>query len=154
MGEKMLKEGDKAPDFSLKGTDGKTYKLSDFEGKNVVLYFYPKDDTTGCTIEAKGFNEMLASFKKIDTEIIGVSKDSIESHQKFCNKYSLKFLLLSDPENKVIELYDAYGNKGAFGMGTIRKTYIIDKKGMIIKIFGRVHADGHNEEVMSVLKGA
>src|ERR1700688_1261273 len=143
----MVSEGSKAPDFSLKGTDGKTYKLSDFKGKIVVLYFYPKDDTPGCTAEAKGFNESLSEFKKMGAEIIGVSKDDLDSHKRFCDKYSLDFLLLSDPELGVIKSYDAYGDKGIFGMGVLRKTYIIDKNGTIIKIFGKVHALGHNKEV-------
>jgi len=147
----MLEEGSKAPDFSLKGTDGKTYKLSDFKGRIVVLYFYPNDDTTGCTIEAKAFSESLDDFRKRGAEIIGVSKNDIESHKKFCDKYSLKLLLLSDPDSKIIKMYDSYGNKGAFGFGTIRKTFIIDKSGTIIKIFGKVHALGHDKEVMSYL---
>src|SRR5271170_1344459 len=113
----MLSEGSKAPDFGLKGNDGKSHRLSDFRGKDVVLYFYPGDDTTGCTIEAKGFNESLDRFRKRGAEIIGVSKDSVESHRKFCGKYSLRFLLLSDPESKIIKMYDSYGNKGAFGFG-------------------------------------
>jgi len=148
----MLAEGSKAPDFNLKGTDGKNYKLSDFKGKVVVLYFYPKDDTSGCTIEANGFNESLEEYRKLGAEIIGVSNDSIESHKKFCDKYSLKFLLLSDPDRKVIKVYDSYGDKGAFGWGTIRNTYVIDKNGNIVKIFRKVHADGHNVEVLSLLK--
>lgn len=146
-----MAEGSKAPDFSLKGTDGKNYKLSDFKGKNVVLYFYPKDNTTGCTLEAKAFNESLEKYRKLGVEIIGVSKDSIDSHKKFCDMYSLKFLLLSDPDSRVIKMYGAYGDKGAFGFGTIRTTYIIDKSGTIVKIFNRVHAQGHNEEVLSLL---
>ena len=147
----MLQEGSKAPDFSLKGTDGKSYKLSDFKGKTVVLYFYPNDDTTGCTIEAKGFNESLDKFRNLGAVIVGVSKNSIESHKKFCDKYSLKFLLLSDPDSKIIKMYDSYGDKGIFGFGTLRKTYIIDKSGNITKIYKKVHAIGHSEEVLSLI---
>jgi peroxiredoxin Q/BCP len=146
-----IREGAKAPDFSLKGSDGKTHTLSEFRGKNVVLYFYPKDDTPGCTIEAKGFNKAVETLDKIDTVIVGISKDNLDSHKKFCNKYSLKFLLLSDPDSKVIALYDAYGDKGIFGMGTLRKTYIIDKTGNISKIFGKVRPLGHMKEVVSAI---
>ncbi len=147
----MITEGSKAPDFSLNGTDGKTHKLSEFRSKSVVLYFYPRDDTPGCTVEAKGFNKYLEKFRKLGAEVIGISNDSIDSHRKFCSKYSLNFLLLSDPENKVIKMYDAYGNKGVFGWGTLRKTYIIDKKGIIVKIFSKVHPLGHDAEVASIL---
>lgn len=146
-----IREGAKAPDFELKGSDNKVHKLSDFKGKNIVLYFYPRDDTPGCTIEAKGFNKAVETLEKIDTVIIGISKDDLDSHKKFCNKYSLKFLLLSDPESKVIKLYDAYGDKGIFGMGTLRKTYIIDKSGSIKKVFNKVRPLGHNKEVVSAL---
>ncbi len=146
-----IREGSKAPDFSLHGSDGKVHTLSDFKGKNVVLYFYPKDDTPGCTIEAKGFNKAVETLDKINTVIIGISKDDLDSHKKFCNKYSLKFLLLSDPDSKVIKLYEAYGDKGVFGMGTLRKTFIIDKSGNIIKIFGKVRPLGHNKEVLSAI---
>jgi peroxiredoxin Q/BCP len=147
----MIEEGKRAPDFKLKGTDGKTYSLSDFTGKYVVLYFYPKDDSTGCTIEAKGFNKAQENFKKLNAVVIGISKDSIDSHKKFCDKYSLKFLLLSDPDNKVIKEYGAYGDRGAFGVGTLRKTFIIDKKGNVIKIFNKVRALGHEKEVTEIL---
>lgn len=146
-----IREGARAPDFELKGSDNKAHRLSDFKGKNVVLYFYPRDDTPGCTIEAKGFNKAVETLEKIDTVIIGISKDDLDSHKKFCNKYSLKFLLLSDPESKVIKLYDAYGDKGIFGMGTLRKTYIIDKGGNIKKIFNKVRPLGHNKEVITAL---
>lgn len=149
----MIKEGQNAPDFSLQGSDGKMHRLSDFKGKNLVLYFYPRDDTPGCTIEARGFNELLEKYDKLGAAIVGISTDGIDSHKKFCDKYSLRFLLLSDPDSNVIKKYDAYGNKGVFGFGTIRKTYIIDKKGKIAKIFGKVQAIGHNQEVLSVLGG-
>lgn len=147
----MISEGSKAPDFNLKGSDGKMHRLSDFKGKYVVLYFYPKDDTSGCTIEAKGFNAALGEFKKLGAEVIGVSKDDLDSHKKFCDKYSLSFLLLSDPGLEMIKSYDSYGDKGIFGMGTFRKTFVIDKKGTIIKIFGKVHPLGHDKEVLEIL---
>lgn len=147
----MLEEGSKAPDFELTGTDGKKYRLSSFRGRNVVLYFYPKDDTSGCTIEAKGFNESLDQLRKMGAEVIGISNDSIESHMRFCDKYSLKLLLLSDPGSEVIKLYEAYGDKGALGFGTLRKTYIIDRDGTIKKIFKKVQPQGHNMEVISTL---
>ncbi len=147
----MLKEGSKAPDFTLTGTDGKSYSLSDFKGRNVVLYFYPRDDTPGCTIEAKGFNESLDEMRRLGAEIIGVSKDDVDSHKRFCEKYSLKFLLLSDPESKVIKMYGAYGDRGVFGQGTLRKTFIINKEGKVALIFERVKALGHNKEVLAAL---
>ncbi len=147
----MLKKGSKAPDFRLKGSDGRMHRLADFKGKDVVLYFYPKDDTPGCTIEAKGFNRSLARFKKAGAEIIGVSKDSVDSHRNFCSKYSLKFLLLSDPRSTVIKKYGAYGSRGIFGMGTLRKTFIIDKSMRITKIYNKVNALGHDREVISFL---
>ena len=149
----MIAEGKAAPDFELKSADGSSHRLSDFRGKKVVLYFYPKDDTPGCTIEAKQFNESLEEFRKLGAEIIGISKDDLASHKKFCDKYSLKFLLLSDPDSSVIKQYEAYGNRGIFGAGTLRKTFLIDQTGTIIKIFEKVNALGHDKEVMSVLKG-
>ena len=149
----VMRTGAKAPDFSLKGSDGKTHALSEFKGKNVVLYFYPKDDTPGCTIEAKGFNKAVETLGKIDTIIVGISKDDLDSHKKFCNKYSLKFLLLSDPGSKVIRLYDAYGERGIFGKGTLRKTYIIDRSGNIAKIFEKVRPLEHTKEVVSAIAG-
>ncbi|MGI0100263.1 MAG: peroxiredoxin [Candidatus Micrarchaeaceae archaeon] len=147
----MIKVGSKAPDFKLKAPDGRAYGLADFKGKDVVLYFYPKDDTPGCTIEAKGFNKSLEKLRKRGADVIGISKDSMESHKKFCDKYSLRFLLLSDPDSKVIKKYGAYGDRGIFGPGTLRKTYIIDAKGKIAKIFDKVNPLGHDTAVMSAL---
>jgi peroxiredoxin Q/BCP len=146
-----IREGAKAPDFSLRGSDGKMHTLAEFKGKNVVLYFYPKDDTPGCTIEAKGFNKAVETLSKIDTIIVGISKDDLDSHKKFCSKHSLRFLLLSDPDSKVIKLYEAYGDKGIFGMGTLRKTYIIDRNGNIAKIFAKVRPLEHTKEVVSAI---
>ncbi len=148
----MIKENSKAPDFSLKGSDGKTHSLSEFKGKYLVLYFYPKDNTPGCTTEAKCFNRGMSALKSMNAEIVGVSSDSIDSHNKFSSKYELGFLLLSDPDHKTIKEYGAYGDRGVFGKGTLRKTYIIGKDGTILKIFEKVKPDGHDEEVASFLK--
>ena len=148
----MVHEGEKAPDFELVGSDGKKHTLKEFEGKSLVLYFYPKDDTPGCTTEAKNFNKKLDEVRASGAEVIGVSKDDTKSHEKFCNKYSLNFLLLSDPDSSMIKSYGAYGDRGIFGMGTLRKTYIIDKNGKISKIFEKVKPDKHDMEVLDFLK--
>jgi peroxiredoxin Q/BCP len=147
----MVEANSKAPDFRLKGSDGKEHNLSEFKGKYLVLYFYPKDDTPGCTIEAKGFNKKLEEIRKKGAEIVGVSKDDLKSHDKFCSKYGLEFLLLSDPESKAIKAYGAYGDRGIFGMGTLRNTYIIDKKGKIAKVFEKVNPKGHEDEILEAL---
>ncbi len=148
----MLKEGSKAPEFSLRGSDGKEHRLGEFKGKTVVLYFYPKDDTPGCTIEAKGFNNSLREIRKLGAEVVGISKDGEDSHRRFCGKYSLRFLLLSDPDSKAIKKYGAYGDRGIFGMGTLRTTFIIGKDGKIARIFQKVRALGHEKEVLDALK--
>ena len=147
----MLSENVNAPDFELEGSDGKKHSLKEFNGKNLVLYFYPKDNTPGCTIEAKNFNKNLNEIRSLGAEVVGVSKDDLKSHEKFCGKYSLNFLLLSDPESMMIKSYDAYGDRGIFGMGTLRKTFIIDKNGKIVKIFEKVKPDKHDKEVIEVL---
>ncbi len=147
----MLNVGDPAPEFKLEGTDGKVHTLKEFGGKYLVLYFYPKDDTPGCTTEAKGFNARLDEIRKRGAEVVGVSKDEMESHEKFCSKYGLKLLLLSDPSNTVIGSYDAYGDRGLFGWGTLRKTYIIDKRGKIAKIYPKVQPLGHEKEILEFL---
>lgn len=141
-----------APDFSLNGSDGKIHRLNEFKGRYVVLYFYPRDNTPGCTIEAKGFNKDLKELRKLGAEVIGVSNDSLDSHSKFCSKYSLEFLLLSDPESKVIKSYDSYGNRGVFGLGTLRNTYLINKDGKIAKIFRKVQPMGHSKEVAAAIR--
>ncbi len=150
----MLKEGDKAPDFELDGSDGAKHKLKDYKGKYVVLYFYPKDNTPGCTIEANEFNKKLDDIRKLNAEVIGISKDDLKSHGKFKDKYDLKFLLLSDTESKTIKDYGAYGDRGIFGMGTLRNTYIIGKDGKIAKIYEKVSPKGHASEVIEFLKSA
>jgi len=150
----MLAEVDsKAPDFSLEGSDGDTHSLSDFSGRYLILYFYPKDDTPGCTTEAKGFNKKLEEIERMGATVVGVSADDVQSHNRFCSKYGLRFLLLSDPSHKMIEKYGAYGNKGIFGMGVFRKTVVIDKKGAIIKMFDKVNPVGHEDQIIEFLKG-
>ena len=148
----MLDLNSKAPDFMLDGSDGKKHGLDEFAGKYLVLYFYPKDDTPGCTIEAKGFNAKLEEIEMLGAKIVGVSSDNYESHCKFRDKYGLKFLLLSDPTHEMIKKYDAYGDKGIFGFGVFRKTYIIDKKGNIAKIYPKVNPAGHESEIIDFIK--
>jgi peroxiredoxin Q/BCP len=150
----MIGINSKAPDFELKGSDGKTHKLSEFKGGYLVLYFYPKDDTPGCTTEACGFRDMISDIRKAGAEVVGISSDNVDSHGKFRDKYKLNFLLLSDPESKVIKAFDSYGDRGIFGMGTLRKTFVIDGKGVIVKIFEKVKPEHHNEEVLAFLKSA
>ena len=148
----MISVNSKAPDFRLPGSDGKEHTLGEFKGRYLVLYFYPKDDTPGCTIEAKGFSASLDEIRKLGAEVVGISNDSIESHGKFCGKYGLKHLLLSDHDSGVIKRYDAYGNRGVFGMGTLRKTYIIDKEGRIAMVFDKVKPEGHERQIAAALK--
>jgi peroxiredoxin Q/BCP len=149
-----LREGDVAPDFQLPSSLGKPVRLSSLRGKNVVLYFYPQDDTPGCTREACAFRDNLPKFKGMDAVILGVSKDSLESHGKFIDKYSLNFTLLSDEELKAHKLYDTWREKNNYGRtywGTERSTFVIDGKGRIKKIFRKVKVDGHDAEVMQAV---
>ena len=150
-------EGKKAPAFSLEGSDGKKHSLDDYKGKTVVLYFYPKDDTPGCTKEACGFRDQNSSLKKADTVVLGVSKDSIESHKKFAGKYKLPFTLLSDPKTEVMKKYGAFGKKMMYGkevQGTIRSTVVIGPKGDVLKHWTTVKkAEAHPDEVSAFLKG-
>jgi peroxiredoxin Q/BCP len=153
--EEMIEEGKKAPAFRLKNQDGKTITLTDFKGKNVVLYFYPKDNTSGCTKEACNFRDEFPKFKKLKAKIIGISKDSVESHKKFADKYDLPFDLLSDESKKVLEKYGVWKQKSMYGrkyMGIERTTVVIDKNGKIIKIFPKVKVTDHEKEVLEVLK--
>ncbi|MDE1851700.1 MAG: peroxiredoxin [Candidatus Micrarchaeota archaeon] len=150
----MLDINSDAPDFSLPGSDGKRHTLKEFRGRYLVLYFYPKDDTPGCTIEAKAFTKELGEIRKLDAEVVGVSSDDFESHCRFREKHRLSILLLSDTGSETIKRYDAYGDKGVFGFGTLRKTYIIGKEGRIAKIFGKVQPLGHEKEVIDFLKDA
>ncbi|MDE1869115.1 MAG: peroxiredoxin [Candidatus Micrarchaeota archaeon] len=149
----MVEVGSKAPAFSLKDSSGKVHKLADYKGKKLVVYFYPKDDTPGCTIEAKDFTALLPEIRKAGADVVGISKDSEQSHCDFEEKYKLKVTLLADPDNKTIKAYDAYGDKGIFGMGTIRKTYIIDESGKILKVYPRVQAIGHAKAVLEEIRG-
>ena len=139
----MLELGTKAPEFTLFNQDGEEVSLSNFKGKKVVLYFYSKDNTAGCTKQACGFSEIYPNFLEKGADVIGVSKDSVESHRKFADKYSLKFTLLSDMDKKVIQLYDVWKEKNMYGkksMGVVRTTYLIDEEGMITKAFTKVNA--------------
>jgi len=142
----MVSEGQEAPDFTLKADDGRKVSLGDYRGKNVVLYFYPKDGTPGCTKEALQFRDMIEKFEKEGAVIIGVSKDSVRSHQKFKRKHELPFTLLSDPEGKVLDLYDVWKKKSLYGrtfMGIERTTVLIDEKGIVQKVYRKVKVKGH-----------
>ena len=144
----------KASNFILPSTKNKNFNLKDAAGKFVVLYFYPKDDTPGCTIETNDFNKLLSKFKKLDCEIYGISKDSIKSHDKFREKYKIKFDLLADEELKVLKKYKVWGKKKFMGrefMGIIRTTYLIDKKGKILKVWENVKVKDHAKEVLDTL---
>ena len=150
--ETKLKEGDKAPEFAVPDASGATVRLKDLRGKKVVLYFYPKDDTPGCTKEACAFRDAFAKFKKRGIEVLGVSLDSEKSHQKFAAKYDLPFRLLADTERKVSVVYGTYGEKKFMGrkyMGNHRMTFLIDEKGKIKKIFEKVKPDEHAEQVLA-----
>lgn len=150
-----LKIGDKAPAFKLKNQDAETISISDFKGKPVVLYFYPKDDTPGCTKEACNFRDEFPKFGKLKAEIIGISTDSVESHKKFAEKYKLPFNLLADEKKEIVEKYGVWQEKNMYGkkyMGVVRTTFILDGEGKIRKIFEKVKVDEHNREVMDALK--
>ena len=145
----------KAINFKLASTNKLNYSLKDSLGKYVVLYFYPKDDTPGCTIETNDFNKLSSKFKKLDCEIYGISKDSIKSHEKFKEKYKIKFNLLSDEEIKVIKKYKVWRKKKFMGrefMGIVRTTFLIDKKGKILKIWKNVKVKDHAKEVLKTLE--
>jgi peroxiredoxin Q/BCP len=149
-------QGKKAPAFSLQGSDGKTHSLEDYKGKTVVLYFYPKDDTPGCTKEACGFRDLGGSLKKAGAVVLGVSKDGVDSHNKFAAKYKLPFTLLSDPKTEVMKKYGAFGKKLMYGKtveGTIRSTVVIGPRGEVIKHWPAVRkAEAHPGEVVAYLK--
>ena len=149
-----IAEGKKAPAFTLPDSDGKNVTLKEFLGQKVVLYFYPKDNTSGCNAEACDFNDSLKAFDKIKTKVIGVSKDSQKSHIKFRDKFDLKFTLLSDEEIKIIPKYGIWKEKSMYGrkyMGVERSTFIIDEKGKIEKIFPKVKVNGHVDEILKYL---
>ncbi len=149
-----IEEGSKAPDFTLPTHDGTKLKLSSLKGMPVVLYFYPKDDTPGCTREACGFRDAKARFAKHDAVVLGISPDSPESHEKFHKKYKLPFTLLADEGHKVAEKYGAWREKNMYGkksMGIARSTFVIDAAGKVAKVFKAVKVDGHEEQVLAVL---
>ena len=152
----MLETGTKAPDFTLNDKDGKVVSLSDFMGKKVVLYFYPKDNTPGCTRQACAFAAAYEDFKTLDAVVIGVSKDSEASHRKFAEKYGLPFILLSDPELQAIQAYGVWQEKKNYGkvsMSVVRSTFIIDEKGLIEKVMPKVKPDTNAAEILAYLKG-
>jgi len=147
----MLKEGDKAPEFTAKNQNGEDLKLSDFRGQRVVLYFYPKDDTPGCTKEACSLRDSFDVFEEKGIKILGVSNDDEKKHQKFISKYSLPFDLLADTDKTLVNLYGVYGEKSMYGkkyMGINRKTFLIDENGKIAKIFDKVKVAEHATEVL------
>ena len=151
---KGLQVGEKAPDFSVLDQNGKETTLSQFKGKWVVLYFYPKDDTPGCTVEAIDFTKYLPNFEKINAQILGVSCDSCESHQKFIKKQNLKITLLSDSKKEIVKKYSVWGPKSFMGRifdGITRMTFIIDPQGKIARIWPKVKAEGHAEDVQATL---
>jgi peroxiredoxin Q/BCP len=148
----MLKEGDVAPDFTTRDAQGNSIRLSDFRGQRVVLYFYPKDDTPGCTKEACSFRDADDELAKNGIKVFGVSLDSEESHQQFATKYNLPFTLLSDTDHTVSDLYGVYGEQSFAGrkyMGVARKTFLIDEQGSIKKVFDKVNVEAHAAEVMA-----
>jgi len=151
----LIVEGEEAPNFTLRSDDGREVSLSDYRGKKVVLYFYPKDGTPGCTNEAKEFRDNIKDFEKENAAILGVSKDSIESHQKFKKKYNLPFTLLSDPEGNVLDLYGVWKRKSLFGktfMGIERTTFLIDENGIVKKTYQKVRIKGHAQICLLDLK--
>ena len=151
----MLEVGTKAPEFTLPDKDGNTVSLADFAGKKVVLYFYPRDNTPGCTRQACAFAGAYEEFKKINAVVIGISKDSVMSHQKFAEKHGLPFILLSDPELTAIQAYGVWQEKKLYGkvsMGVVRSTFVIDENGMIEKVMPKVKPDTNAAEILTYLK--
>lgn len=150
----MLETGTKAPAFTLPDQNGKEHSLEEFRGKKVILYFYPKDNTPGCTSQACGFGELYPQFTEKGAVVIGISKDSVASHKKFEEKYSLPFLLLSDTELSAIKAYDVWQEKNMYGkktMGIVRTTYLIDETGIIVKAFGKVKAAENPAQMLQTL---
>ena len=152
----MLEIGMNAPDFTLPDKNGTPVTLSDFLGKKVVLYFYPKDNTPGCTRQACAFAAAYEGFRELETVVIGISKDSVKSHENFVKKYDLPFILLSDPELTAIQSYGVWQEKKLYGkvsMGVVRSTYIIDEQGMIEKVIPKAKPDTNAEEILQYLRG-
>ena len=150
----MLEVGSKAPDFTLNNQEGVEVSLKEFLGKKVILYFYPKDNTPGCTAQACGFANLYPDFIEKDAVVIGISKDSVQSHKKFAEKYNLPFQLLSDTELEVIKVYDVWQEKNMYGkktMGVVRTTYLIDEKGMIAGVASKVKAASNPEDTLTLL---
>lgn len=150
----MLEINTKAPSFTLLDEEGESHSLNDFRGHKVILYFYPRDNTPGCSAQACGFRDLYPSFIEKDAIVIGISKDSIKSHKKFKEKYNLPFILLSDPNKDVIQAYDVWKEKKSFGktsMGVLRTTYLIDEEGIIIKAKARVKAADNAAEMLEAL---
>jgi peroxiredoxin Q/BCP len=150
----VLEIGDKAPAFTALDQDGKKVSLSDFKGKQVVLYFYPKDMTPGCTVEACAFRDGHGALQKAGAVVLGVSKDPVPSHKKFSDKFSLPFSLLADEDLKIMKAYGAWGEKSLYGrkfMGTLRVTYIINSNGKIKAVFKKVKPAGHDREILALL---
>jgi len=150
-----IETGKKAPDFKLPGDGGTTISLKELRGKPVILYFYPKDDTSGCTAEACGFRDALPSFSKVKAQVIGISRDSVKSHDKFKEKYKLPFRLASDEEGKVCEAYGTWVQKSMYGrkyMGIERSTFLIDAEGVMRNMWRKVKVPGHVEEVLAAAK--
>jgi bacterioferritin comigratory protein len=150
----MLEKGTKAPEFSLPDENGEIRNLSDYKGKKLILYFYPKDNTPGCTKQACGFGELYPQFGEKGVEIVGISKDSVASHKKFKEKYSLPFTILSDTELQTIQAYDVWKEKKLYGktsMGIVRTTYLIDENGVIIKAMDKVKAAENPKEMLGLL---
>lgn len=151
----MIKQGGQAPNFTLPASNGEFVSLSDFRGKNVILYFYPKDMTPGCTTQACDFRDAYASFENLNTVILGVSRDPIQKHTKFIEKYNLPFLLLSDEDGKVCDLYGVYKEKNMFGkkvMGIERSTFIINAEGMIVKEERKVKVKDHVQQALEFVE--
>ena len=152
----MLEPGTKAPDFTLPDQDGTEHSLAQHRGRKVILYFYPKDSTPGCTKQACSYSERLPQFSEAGAVVLGISKDSVASHRKFADKYGLAFTLLADPERKVIEAYDVWKEKKNYGkvsMGVVRTTYLIDEKGVIVRANDKVKADDDAEAMLGTLQG-
>ncbi len=151
-----LKVGDKAPEFSLPSTIGKDISLKDYKGSKVVLYFYPKDDTPGCTKESCGFRDTIDQFKEVGAVVFGVSGDNLDSHEKFLVKFGLNFPLLSDEHKLVCKAYGVWGQKESFGkkiVGIRRQTFLIDENGDLQKIWREINPENHSEEVLDIIKG-
>ena len=147
----MISEGQSLPKFQLSDSDGNTVKSNELKGKKLVIYFYPKDFTPGCTIEADEFSKDYNKFQKAGIEIVGISKDDVESHKKFCNKMKIPYILLADTETKVSKMFGVWGKKKFMGkeyMGIIRSTFLVNDNGKIFKVFEKVKAKGHSKEVL------